>query len=88
MAFQTLNRLKWTGRLMNCEVTFLHRGAPGDRKTVSGTQITEVKKGYFSFESRGWETTIPMHRILEIGVDGETVWEKLTRQRKRTSSST
>ena len=54
----------------------LHRGAPGDRKTVSGNSLTELKRSYFSFESGGRETTIPLHRVLEIRLDGRIVWER------------
>jgi uncharacterized protein (UPF0248 family) len=78
MVFQALNKLKWTGKLDRCEVIILHRGAPGDRKTIQGSRITELKKSYFSYDSGREEVTIPLHRIREIRVDGKVVWKKLT----------
>ena len=75
MVFQVLNRLKWTGRLGYAEVTFVHRGAPGDIKTISGKNITEVRKGYMVYSNLE-ETVIPLHRIVEVRVSGEVVWRK------------
>jgi uncharacterized protein (UPF0248 family) len=76
VVFQTLNRLKWTGKLDGAEIVILHRGAPNDRKNIQGNNITEVKKGYFSFLSQGGETTIPHHRVREIRLDGKTIWKR------------
>ena len=76
MVFQTLNKLKWTGKLDKAEIVILHRGVPNDRKTIPGSSITEVKKGYFSFEAGGRETTIPNHRIREIRLDDKTIWKR------------
>jgi uncharacterized protein (UPF0248 family) len=76
MAFQTLNRLKWKGGLKGCSVTVLHRGAPKDRKTIGGNEIACIKKSYFIHERNGRETTIPLHRIIEITVGGKTVWKR------------
>ena len=76
MVFQTLNKLKWTGRLEGCEIVILHRGAPDDKKVIKGSQLTEVKRGYFSFEAGGRETTIPNHRVLEIRLEGKPVWKR------------
>ena len=76
MVFQTLNKLKWTGKLDRCEVVILHRGAPQDRKIITGDKITEVKKSYFSYDSGREDVTIPLHRILEIRMDGKIVWKR------------
>ncbi len=76
MVFETLNMLKWTGKLADCEVVFVHRGAKGDRKTVSGRKITEVKRSHFHYRDDDHETHIPNHRVLEIRMGGKTLWEK------------
>jgi len=78
MAYQTLNKLKWTGKLNKSKVIILHRGAPEDRKIISGKDITEVHKHYFLYKTSddSEETLIPMHRILEIELDGKTIWKK------------
>jgi len=76
MVFETLNRMKWNGKMGSCSVTIVHRGAPGDRKIIDGADILELKKSYFTYQTRGKESTIPLHRVLEIKVDGETVWKR------------
>lgn len=75
MVYNVLNRMKWTGKLGGCEVVILHRGAPRDRKVIAGTSITEVKKSYFSYSNER-ETTIPMHRILEVRHQGKVIWSR------------
>jgi uncharacterized protein (UPF0248 family) len=76
MVYQTLNKLKWTGRLDQAEIVITSRGSPGDRKTILGKQITQIKKSYFYFEGEGKETFIPLHRVLEIKLKGKTIWRK------------
>jgi uncharacterized protein (UPF0248 family) len=76
MVYQVLNRLKWTKKIGDCEIIILHRGAPDDRKSISGGQITEVKRSYFSFKDAERETTIPMHRILEVRIGGRVLWKR------------
>lgn len=73
-----LNRLKWTDRLPESEIVIRHRGAPKDQKKIKGDNITEIRKGSFSymdFDTRK-EFHIPMHRVLEIWMDEKVVWKK------------
>jgi uncharacterized protein (UPF0248 family) len=86
MVFQTLNRLKWQGQLKDAEITILHRGAPGDRKTIPGERITEIRKGYFYFSSGGRETFIPLHRVMEVHYQGKLLWKR-SKSLARTGSS-
>ncbi len=76
MVFETLNRLKWTGRLADATIVFIHRGAENDRKTISGAKITSLKKSHFYYEDNGRETYIPSHRVLEIRFEGKVLWKK------------
>ena len=76
MVFQVLNKLKWTGELENAEVVILHRGAPNNEKTISGKNITELKKGYFCYISGNREIHIPHHRILRVIYNGKVIWKK------------
>jgi uncharacterized protein (UPF0248 family) len=78
MVYRTLSRLKWIGGLGGCEIVIVHRGAPGNRKTIPGKKVTEVKKSYFYYKSGkgGKETCIPLHRILEVRVEGKAVWKR------------
>ena len=72
-----LNRLKWEKgySLEDAEITIVHRGAPDDRRTISGREV--IKIGHTFFETT--ETSIPFHRVLEIKYNGETLFEKKTR---------
>ncbi len=76
MVFQTLNRLKWEGRLSEAEIIILSRGSPQDRKVIPGRKVTEVKKTYFCYREGDRETFIPNHRVLEIRVGGKELWKR------------
>jgi uncharacterized protein (UPF0248 family) len=80
MAFNTLNRLKWAGKLRSCEIVIRHRGAPNDIKVISGEDVTELKRGHLNYKSGYRETTIPLHRVLEIRVGRSRAW---IRKRKK-----
>ena len=80
MAFNTINRLKWTGKLGRCEIVILHRGAPDDKRIVPGAMVTQVKKSCFYYKDGDREGFIPMHRVQEIRLDGETIWKRSTRE--------
>jgi uncharacterized protein (UPF0248 family) len=78
MVYGTLSRLKWVGGLEECEIVILHRGAPGDRKVIPGKKVTEIKKSYFYYRN-GSETCIPLHRILEVRLEGKVIWKRMTK---------
>lgn len=80
MVFETLNRLKWTGNLKECSITILHRGAPNDMKMISGERVTELKKSHFTYESSGRESSIPLHRVLEVKIGKDVLWRRRTRK--------
>lgn len=79
MVFQILNRLKWTKKLNDAEITILHRGAQENRKKISGKDVTEVKRSYFLVMESGKETFIPNHRILEIKLGGKSLWRRVSK---------
>jgi uncharacterized protein (UPF0248 family) len=76
MVFQTLNKLKWTGKLDKTIIVFIHRGAENDRKTIYGSMLTDIKKSHFYYMDKGRETYIPNHRVLEIRLEGKVLWKK------------
>lgn len=77
MVYGTLSRLKWVGGLEECEIVIVHRGAPGNKKTISGKKVTEVKKSYFYYKGKGGrEVCIPLHRVLEVRLEGKVIWER------------
>jgi uncharacterized protein (UPF0248 family) len=49
-------------KLSDFIVVIKHRGAPGDRKEINGSEITDVKKNGFYLI----DTFIPAHRIIEL----------------------
>ena len=76
MAYQTLNRLKWTGKLEGSEIVIRHRGAPQEMKVIPGSKVTQVKKSHFYYQDGGRESFIPMHRVLKIRKNGEDIWKR------------
>lgn len=76
MIFETLNRLRWTGKLEDAEIIFISRGSPEDRMRIRGSEITQLKRGYFYFKDKGSETYIPNHRVVEVLRKGEILWKR------------
>jgi hypothetical protein len=78
MAKKVLDELKWHPEksLRESEIVYIHRGAPGDVLTVKGDEIIRLEKSFFVILRSGRETCIPYHRIKEIRVKGEKIWEK------------
>lgn len=78
---EVLNRIFWDKRESpeDYEVTFIHRGAYMDRKTVPCGSIDRVRSSWFTYESEEeGEVLIPFHRVLEIRnvKTGQLVWRK------------
>ena len=71
-AFDILNKLKWTNQLDRAEIVILHRGAPDDRKTISGKEIIELGRDRFLTQ----DSCIPLHRVLEVRLEGKTLWRR------------
>jgi len=69
---EILNEIKWRGLpLEECEIDYLHRGAPHDRITIKGDRITPGK----SFFSYG-DAEIPYHRIMKIRLKGDVIFKR------------
>lgn len=73
---EELNRLKWTGGLGDAKVTFLHRGAPNDERTIGGGDIIGLGRGFMRIALPEGEVEIPYHRILRIEAGGRVLWRK------------
>ena len=76
-----LNRARWRdGDLHALEICLLHRGAPDDRRVVSGARVVEVRAGGVELapDTGDGETQfVPYHRFLSIRIaDGDVVWDK------------
>jgi uncharacterized protein (UPF0248 family) len=75
-----LNRLRWDSRedAEDYLITYVHRGAPDDRKQVNASEILKLGNSYFTLQSEsGEDVTIPFHRILEVRDTrtGTAVWK-------------
>jgi uncharacterized protein len=75
---EVLNQLKWgpSGGLERAEVTYLHRGAPGDEMTVLGSEVVELERSFFCTS----ESKIPYHRIRRIVLDGKVLYDSSIRK--------
>jgi uncharacterized protein (UPF0248 family) len=74
---EVLNELKWRdGSLAGVEVTFVHRGAPGDVKVVRAEDIADLGRSFFTVGEQRGPTSIPYHRVLLVARRGETLWER------------
>lgn len=77
---QILNKLVWDEReaIADYEVTFIHRGEYGDRKTIQCGIITQMGPSWFTYKTEGETAIIPFHRILEIRnvKNGQVIWRK------------
>jgi uncharacterized protein (UPF0248 family) len=76
MAKRFLNELLWHPEksLGGVSLTYVHRGAPGNLKSVSAEEAA-FEKSFFVIKNH-IETRIPYHRIKEIKRDGEVLWKK------------
>jgi len=77
---ELLNRARWRdGALHALELVVVHRGAPGDRRVVSGARVTDVGAGGVTIAPERDdedETFLPYHRFLAVrGADG-ALWDK------------
>ncbi|MBX3248110.1 MAG: RNA 3'-terminal phosphate cyclase [Myxococcales bacterium] len=74
-----LNRARWRDENLHAlELVVLHRGAPGDRRVVSGALVTDVGPSGVTLDGQGLEEDVflPYHRFLAIrGPDG-ALWDK------------
>jgi hypothetical protein len=78
-ARDVLNKLKWHEGydIAKAEIYYLHRGAPGDTKVISGRELVRLDKSFFIIANlQGGETSIPYHRIRKIVYAEEVLWER------------
>ena len=63
----------------NYEVTFIHRGASKDKKSIPCDAIVKFGRSWFVYSAEEGETLIPYHRILVIKDlrDGTVLWIKM-----------
>lgn len=76
-----LNKIRWNpedgGRAY--EITYLHRGVSGNKRTIPFSSVKEIHSSWFTYtDPEGGEVSIPFHRILEVRDfgSGKPVWKK------------
>lgn len=74
-----LNRVLWDRRQnpAEYEVTFVHRGAPSDMRTIKFEAIKTVGPSWFVYRDEE-EVLIPYHRVLTVrnARTGRVIWGK------------
>jgi uncharacterized protein (UPF0248 family) len=77
-----LNKLIWSGEnnLKDYIILYIHRGAPGNSKSLSASSIIKISGSWFSFKEGEEEKIIPFHRVTLIVnlKTGELLWRKLS----------
>lgn len=63
---------------MDYVITYIHRGAPSDEKTIPAEMVKQVGKSWFTYEEQGQVVIIPMHRVTMLMnmKTGEVLWRK------------
>ncbi|MEM3737215.1 MAG: RNA repair domain-containing protein [Candidatus Bathyarchaeia archaeon] len=78
-----LGKIFWSGSMPveDFTVTFIHRGAVSDKKTIPFSSILKISRACFTYRSNGEEILIPLHRVLEVKntKTGVSLWRKPSR---------
>jgi uncharacterized protein len=74
---EVLNEIRWRhDALEHVVIGYLHRGAPGDQRTVEGSKVLELGRSFFRVEGPQGGTSLPYHRVLWIEWEGRRVWQR------------
>ena len=81
---EVLNKLRWTEEegLKGVNITYVHRGAPGDLMSIQGEDITRLERSFFVT----CDAKVPYHRIRWIEHRGARVYEDRSLQIKKDRS--
>jgi len=69
-----LNKLKWCEGFVfdDVEIWYVHRGAIGDKMTISGCDIVDLQRSFMKTVS----AMVPYHRVFKIVYQGDVVFER------------
>lgn len=75
MAKNVLNMILWHPEMniSQAEITYVHRGARGNLKTIEGSSVDNLKGGFLILKDG---TQIPFHRIIKIEYKNRLLWMK------------
>jgi uncharacterized protein len=77
MARNTINMILWHPDMKNTEIkiTYIHRGVPGNLKTITGNSIKKLERGFLVLNEG---KQIPLHRIVKITNNNKILWKKVS----------
>lgn len=80
MAKNILDLLFWhpNKEIDNTIISYIHRGATGNIKTITGDEIKRIEKGFLVLQD---DIYIPLHRIIKIEYNQNLVWKKSPRNK-------
>ena len=67
-----LNKIKWTKDLNKVTIWYVHRGALGDIKMISGDEIISIGRSFLETST----AMIPYHRITKILYEDEVLFNR------------
>lgn len=75
MAKNVLDMILWHPEMdiKQSKITYIHRGAKGNLKTIEGDDINKLGRGFLILDE---DTHIPYHRIIKIQYKGKLIWNK------------
>lgn len=75
MARNIINMILWHPEMEinDTKITYIHRGAPGNLKTINGNSIDGMEGGFVLLKEG---TLIPFHRIVKIEINNKILWQK------------
>ncbi len=70
------NEIKWRFDLSRCRIYYVHRGAPGNVRTVEGSAIRNIDRSFLVLEGVAEDVYIPYHRIFRIEFNNHIIFER------------
>jgi hypothetical protein len=67
-----LNKIKWTKDLNKVTIWYVHRGALGNIKMISGDEIISIGRSFLETST----AMIPYHRITKILYEDEVLFNR------------
>lgn len=80
MAKNVLDMLFWhpDKDIENTRISYIHRGAAKNIKTIPGYRIKTIDKGFLVLDEN---TLIPFHRIIKIEYKQKVIWRKSSNEK-------
>ncbi len=75
MVKSVLDMILWHPQMKieKCKITYVHRGVQGNLKTIKGSSIERLERGFLILNEG---TQIPCHRIVKVECNNEVIWNK------------